>query len=647
VSVYRQRNVSQKFRSQPFFVTWSSTRDSRVRAASAFVHAAGTMERTTDRSLDLHTLSRGGASPTDIIEDVLARIARRGDDAVWISLASRERLIAAARAVEERRRAGERLPLYGVPFAVKDNIDVAGLPTTAACPAFAYTPTEDAAVVARLTAAGALVVGKTNMDQFATGLVGVRSPYGVPRNPFDASVIPGGSSSGSAVAVAAGLVSFALGTDTAGSGRVPAAFNNIVGVKPSPGLVSARGVVPACRSLDCVSIFALTTSDAAMVAELARGFDAADPYSREEADEVCVGIGATPSRFRFGVPDEAHLDFCGDARSERAFAAAVDRLRALGGEAVTIDFAPFAETATLLYEGPFVAERLEAAGALLEREPGALMPPLRQILEGARRHDGAAVFAALHGRRALRRRAHRALAAVDCLVVPTAPTIYGVAAVEADPIRLNATLGTYVNFVNLLGLAAVAVPAGFRADGLPFGVTFIGRWGEDGRLAGFADRLERATSERLGATVARHPDVAPIVAAPPAWPRLAVVGAHLAGEPLNHQLTGAGGVLVRACRTAPRYRLYALANTAPPKPGMVRAPEPAGAGVALEVEVWALPPAAFGQFVARVPAPLCIGSVELEDGARVSGFLCEPHAVSGAREISSFGGWRAFRQTTT
>jgi allophanate hydrolase len=603
------------------------------------------MPSSTDASLDLHSLARSGASPTDIIEDVLARIARRRNDGVWISVASRDRLVAAARAVEERRRAGEKLPLYGVPFAVKDNIDVAGLPTTAACPAFAYTPTEDAAVVARLVSAGALPVGKTNMDQFATGLVGVRSPYGVPRNPFDASLIPGGSSSGSAVAVAGGLVSFALGTDTAGSGRVPAAFNNIVGVKPSPGLISARGVVPACRSLDCVSIFGLTTSDATTVAEIARGFDAADPYSREEADEVCAGIGATPSRFRFGVPDEAHLDFCGDARSEAAFLAAVEKLRALGGEPVAVDFAPFSQTAALLYEGPFVAERLEAVGALLEREPSALLPPIRQILEGARRQTGAAVFAALHGRRALRRRAHRALAGVDCLVVPTAPTTYRVAAVEADPIRLNATLGAYVNFVNLLGLAAVAVPAGFRADGLPFGVTFIGRWGEDGRLAGFADRLERATSERLGATAARHPDVAPIVSAPAAWPRLAVVGAHLSGEPLNHQLTGVGGVLVRACRTAPRYRLYALANTTPAKPGLVRAAAGAEGAVSVEVEVWALPTAAFGHFVAHVPAPLCIGSVELEDGARVSGFLCEPHAILDARDISSFGGWRAFRQT--
>ena len=601
------------------------------------------MKRTTDASLDLHTLSRAATTPTETIEDVLGRIERRGDDGVWISLAPRDTLLAAARAVEERRRAGEKLPLYGVPFAVKDNIDVAGLPTTAACPAFAYTPKEDAAVVARLVRAGALPVGKTNMDQFATGLVGVRSPYGVPRNPFDARMIPGGSSSGSAVAVAAGLVSFALGTDTAGSGRVPAAYNNIVGVKPSPGLLSASGVVPACRSLDCVSVFALTTTDASGIAEIARGYDETDPYSRPEADDVSVGIGATPARFRFAVPAPEHLTFCGDVTSARAFAAAVERLRTLGGEPVAIDFAPFSETAALLYEGPFVAERLEAAGDLFARDPAALLPPIRDILAGATRRDASSVFAALRRRQVLRRRALAALAGLDCLVVPTAPTIYSIDAVLADPIRLNATLGAYVNFVNLLDLAAVAVPAGFRADGLPFGITFIGRWGEDGRLAGFADRFERATSERLGATSARHPDVAPLVSAPATWPRVAVVGAHLSGEPLNHQLTGPGGLLVRACRTAPRYKLYALPNTTPAKPGMLRS----ASGVAIEVEVWALPPRAFGELVARVPAPLCIGVVELEDGTRVSGFLCEPHALVGAREISSFGGWRAFRQNST
>jgi allophanate hydrolase len=647
VSVYRHRHVSQKFRATPFFVTWPRRRRIVLKASRAFVHAARNMRSSADASLDLHSVARSGASPTEVIEDVLARVERRGNDGVWISLAPRARLLAAARDVEERRRAGEKLPLYGVPFAVKDNIDVAGLPTTAACPAFSYEPAESAVVVARLVAAGAIPVGKTNLDQFATGLVGVRSPYGVPPNPFDDRMIPGGSSSGSAVAVAAGLVSFALGTDTAGSGRVPAAYNNIVGIKPSPGLLSARGVVPACRSLDCVSIFALTTSDGAAVADVARGFDEADPYARPEADDVSSSIAPTPARFRFAIPGGDALEFCGDARSERAFAAAVERLRSLGGEPVAIDFSPFRETAALLYDGPFVAERLEATADLLARDPGALLPPLREILSGARRHDGAAVFAAERRRRALHRRAARALASVDCLVVPTAPTIYTIAEVEADPIRLNATLGTFVNFVNLLGLAAVAVPAGFRADGLPFGITLIGRWGEDGRLAGFADRLERVTCERLGATAARHADVAPLVSAPASWPRVAVVGAHLSGEPLNHQLTGPGGVLVRACRTAAKYRLYALPSTTPAKPGMVRAGDQSGAGAALEVEVWALPPAAFGEFVARVPAPLCIGSVELEDGTRASGFLCEPHALVSAREISSFGGWRAFKQTSS
>ena len=602
------------------------------------------MANVAEPSLALHPLAEryasGATSPTATIDDVLARIDRRGDDAVWISVAPRERLLAAARAVEDRRRSGETLPLYGVPFAVKDNIDVAGLPTTAACPAFAYTPASDAAVVARLVSMGAIVVGKTNLDQFATGLVGVRSPYGVPRNPFDARMIPGGSSSGSAVAVSTGLVSFALGTDTAGSGRVPAAYNNIVGVKPSPGLLSTRGVVPACRSLDCVSVFALTAADAALVAESARGFDEEDLYSRREADAVSSAVCATPSTFRFGVPDEAHLTFCGDALAARAFDVALERLRALGGEPIPVDFGPFAETASLLYEGAFVAERLEAAGDLLSRDPRAILPAVREILEGARQKDAASAFESLRRRQALRRRAQRALQGLDCLVVPTTPTIYTLAQVEADPIRLNAALGAYVNFVNLLDLAAVAVPAGFRSDGLPFGVTFIGGWGQDARLAGLADRFQRASRERLGATASMIPDVAPLLSVPTAWPRLAVVGAHLSGEPLNPQLTSPGGVLVRTCRTARAYKLFALPNTAPAKPGMMRASD----GVALEVEVWALPPAAFGEFVARVPAPLCIGSVELEDGARASGFLCEPHALIGASEISSFGGWRAYKR---
>jgi len=602
----------------------------------------------TSVSLDLGSLAAryatGALTPAAVAEEVLDRIAARGSDGVFITVAARDRVLEAARSAARRRAAGETLPLYGIPFAVKDNIDVAGLPTTAACPAFAYTPAADAPVVARLMAAGAVLLGKTNLDQFASGLVGVRSPYGVPGNPFDARYIAGGSSSGSAVAVAAGLASFALGTDTAGSGRVPAAFNNIVGLKPSRGLLSTTGVVPACRSLDCVSVFALTTADAALVADVARGFDGGDPFSRPEADALRFAPLPAPPHFRFAVPAARDLEFHGDEQARKMFARAVEIMRGLGGEPVEIDFAPFREAAGMLYGGPFVAERLEAAGRLLAEAPDALIPPLRAILADAPRWDARAAFAARARLRLLARQAGAAWAAADVLLVPTAPTIYRIAEIEREPLSLNATLGIYASFVNLMDLAAVAVPGGFRDDGLPAGVTLVGPRDSDGRLAGFAARLHAATSTRMGATPWPLPP-APGDGAPalePGFIPLAVAGAHLSGEPLNHQLTDLGARFVRATTTAAAYRLFALPATTPPKPGLVRVPSGETGGAAIAVEVWALPAAAFGTFVSRVPAPLCIGSLELADGARVSGFLCEGHATIGARDITSFGGWRSF-----
>jgi len=590
-----------------------------------------------------HAYREGALRPETVAEDVLARIARRGDDGVWIELVPRDRLLAEARDMERRRAAGEPLPLYGLPFAVKDNIDVAGLPTTAACAAFAYRAAAHAPVVARLVAAGALVVGKTNLDQFATGLVGVRSPYGVPKNLFDERFIVGGSSSGSGVAVAAGLVSFALGTDTAGSGRVPAAFNNIVGLKPSRGLFSTTGVVPACRSLDCVSIFALTVEDAVRAADVARGFDAADPASRREADRLAFAPAPRPSRFRFGVPAGAALDFAGDDGAAELFARGVAQLAALGGERVDIDFAVFQEAGSLLYEGPFVAERLEAAGGLLAENPAAIVAPVRTIMEGAARFDARAAFAAQHRLAWLRREAGRLLAGVDFLFVPTTPTIYPIAEVQASPLALNARLGAYVNFVNLLDLCALAVPLGFRAEGglpgLPAGGTLVAPWGRDAALASFASALHRATSQTMGATGAPLPAAVAPAAPPSGWLTLAVAGAHLSGQPLNRELTELGARLVRAGHTAPTYRLHALSTT-PPKPGLVRVPAD---GAPIEIEVWALSPDALGSFVARVPPPLCIGSVELDDGTRGSGFLCEPHALADAPDITHFGGWRKYR----
>ncbi|HVW22763.1 MAG TPA: allophanate hydrolase [Opitutaceae bacterium] len=580
-----------------------------------------------------------GLRPAELMEEVWSRAEELADPAVWIRRAGRDELRAHAVRVEARGPAAQ--PLYGLPFAIKDNLDLAGVPTTAACPEFARVPDRSAAVVARLMEAGAIPVGKTNLDQFATGLVGTRSPYGVPRNPFHPDLIPGGSSSGSAVAVAAGLASFSLGSDTAGSGRVPAAFNNLVGLKPTRGRLSTRGLLPACRSLDCVSVFALTVADAQEAARAAGGFDPEDPYARREPASP-PPAPAEGAPFRFGVPADSQLEWCGDRHSPRAFAAAAEKLEALGGARVEIDYAPFQAAARLLYEGPWVAERWAALREFVRGHPDAVHPVTRRILEPAAELNAADAFAAFHGLEALRRETEAAWARIDLLLLPTAPTIFTRAQVEADPLALNSRLGTYTNFANLLDLAALAVPAGFRGDGLPFGVTLFGPAWSDGWLARAGDRLHRALGSTLGATGAPL-SASPALPPEPAGGRilLAVVGAHLRGQPLNRQLTENGGEFVRAARTAPLYKLYALAESRPPKPGLLRVG--AGEGAAIEVEVWSLAAEAFGRFVEAIPPPLGIGTLQLEDGTGVKGFICEPAALAGARDITGFGGWRAYR----
>lgn len=515
-------------------------------------------------------------------------------------------------------------PLAGLPFAVKDNIDVAGLPTTAACPGFSHSPARSATVVEKLVAAGAVPVGKTNLDQFATGLVGVRSPYGVPRNAVRADLIPGGSSSGSASAVAAGIVPFALGTDTAGSGRVPAGLQGLVGLKPSLGLISTRGVLPACRSLDCVSIFARSVSLAFTVLESAAGFDIEDPFSRP----LALGApGDWPPGLRIGVPRTEDRRFFGDAQAEAAFEGALADCVARGAVLVPIDMTPLFAVAQLLYGGPWVAERYHAIRALIEADPGALHPVTRQITEGARKFDAVATFDALYRLAELRRAAEPIWRGIDVLVVPTNPTVYSVAEVEADPIAKNSNLGTYTNFVNLLDLCALAVPSVSRADGVPAGITLIAPSGRDGFLAGLGMAL-------TGETGAMPP------ACPPGCMEIAVVGAHLSGLPLNGQLTSLGGTFLRASETAPHYRFFRLAGGPPLRPGLVRV-EP-GTGHAIAVETWALPLAHVGAFLAQIPAPLGLGTLELGDGTRVKGFICEADGMRGATEISGFGGWRAY-----
>jgi allophanate hydrolase len=497
----------------------------------------------------------------------------------------------------------------------------------------------DATAVARLIGAGAIPIGKTNLDQFATGLVGVRSPYGAGPCAFDARYVSGGSSSGSALAVAHGLVSFALGTDTAGSGRVPAGFNNLVGVKPTPGLVSTRGVVPACRSLDCVSVFGLTVRDAELVLEVMTGFDAEDPFSRARPEAEAAPIA------RVGVPRT--LEFFGNAEYERCFREAAARLQALGVEVVPFDLEPFVAVARLLYGGPWVAERYSAVGAFIEAHPNETHPVVRDIVLGGKQVTGAQAFEGIYELAALRRATEGVWKTLDAMLLPTTGTHDTIEAVEEDPIALNSRLGRYTNFVNLLDLAGIAVPSGFTDAGLPFGVTLLGPAFSDARLGRLADRLQQAAGLPLGATqVPLRPhaeESPPSVAAHVGEVLLAVAGAHLSGQPLNHQLTSRQARLVQTTRTAPGYRLYALAGTVPPKPGLVRDPDFTGPGI--EVELWSLGREAFGSFVAEVAPPMVIGTLELADGSWAKGFSCEPFSIANSPEITAFGGWRAFLAT--
>jgi len=578
----------------------------------------------------------GTLTPAQTIARSFQRIRDHNDPAIFISLREEKDAIAEAEGLSARKDAGD-LPLLGVPVAVKDNIDVLGLPTTAACPAFSYSPSFDATAVARLRAAGAIPIGKTNLDQFATGLVGVRSPYGIPKNPLRPELLPGGSSSGSAVAVAAGLVPLALGTDTAGSGRVPALLNNIVGLKPSFGMISTAGIVPACRTLDCVSIFSLTVDDAVTALAAMTGPDGADPFSR---DRPLGDITALPANLRLGVPRSGQLIFFGDKAQDAAYRDALKRLTALGATLVEFDMEPFYETARLLYEGPWVAERYLVIRNLLASSPDAIHPVTREIIAPGARLTAAETFSALYRLQGMRKIAERILSNFDAMVLPTAPTVYTTAQVLADPLLLNSRLGTYTNFVNLLDLCGLALPASFRADGLPFGITLLAPAGHDALLASIGRVFHAETGLAMGATNIAQPPLAPL---PAAVARddiaIAVVGAHLSGMALNGELKALSGRLVETTMTAPDYRLYAL-DTTPPKPGLLRVE--ADAGTAIELEIWALSPAAFGEFVAAIPPPLSIGTIRLADGRNVKGFIVEPAALDGARDISAFGGWRAY-----
>jgi allophanate hydrolase len=568
----------------------------------------------------------GETNARAVIEDVMARVDAYDaiQPAVWISRFDPDTLRAVADRIDARVTAGEDLPLAGVPFAVKDNIDVEGLATTAACPAFAYSPDRSATVVERLVAAGAIPIGKANLDQFATGLNGTRSPYGAPRNAYNRAWISGGSSSGSAVAVAAGLVAFALGTDTAGSGRVPAAFNHLYGLKPTRGRWSGRGLVPACRTLDCISVFAGSIEDAAAVDAVVAGYDAEDAFSRTLPDVARRAL-------RIGVPRADQRPWFGEIESPHLFDRA---LASVSAEIVEIDMTALNEAARLLYDGPWVAERTAALAPLLRDDPAAIHPVVREIVAKGRTFGAVEAFDGIYRLADLKRAADAIWGEVDLILAPTAPTCYRVAEMLDAPVALNAHLGAYTNFVNLLDMAALALPAGVYASGVGFGVTLIGPAGSDRAL--------------LAAAEALFPQPAP----PPPLDRegkmetvtLAVVGAHLKDMPLHWQLSSREARFEGEARTAPAYRLYAMADSVPPKPALVHVGADVENAGSIALELYTLDMAAFGSFVAEVPPPLAIGTVTLDDGRMVKGFVAEPRAMTGAEDITALGGWRAYMQ---
>lgn len=568
--------------------------------------------------------------PSACIAQTLKRIAEANRPEIWITRVDDATLMTQAQALDKLLQTEgaailERMPLFGVPFAIKDNIDAAGIPTTAACPAFSYVPERSATLVEKLQAAGAILIGKTNLDQFATGLVGVRSPYGAVRNAIDPAFVSGGSSSGSAVAVALDLVGFSLGTDTAGSGRVPAGLNNIVGLKPTRGLFSNRGVFPACRTLDCVSVFAQNVADAWTVTQVAAGYDAEDSYSRH-----VPMLGVKRRSYKIAVP--AVLEFYGDTVAEQAFHAALAKLRQLPHcEFGTVDFTPFKDAAALLYQGPWVAERLAAVGDFYTEHKEDMHPVVAGIIGQGANYNAVDAFNGQYKLAELRRASETELAGFDFMLVPTTPTMPRIADVEADPVRLNSQLGYYTNFVNFFDMAALSVPAVARTDGFPAGVTLIGATGADHLLAAAAVALLESDA---GTAVAAAP-----LSFHEATVQLAVVGAHLEGQPLNWQLLERGARKLETTKTSLHYKLFALPNTTPAKPGLSRV---AAAGTAIEIEIWEMPVGRFGEFVAEVPAPLAIGSLELADGRWVKGFVCEPLGLEGATDISQFGGWRAY-----
>jgi allophanate hydrolase len=589
----------------------------------------------SDLSFTIANLQRAyskGLHPNEVVSEVKRRIALAASNPIWIHVLTDEEL--APYLSYLAGFAPSELPLYGIPFAVKDNIDLALVPTTAACPAFAYTPDDSSFVVACLLQAGAIPIGKTNLDQLATGLVGTRSPYGAVSNAFDASLISGGSSAGSAVSVALGQVSFSLGTDTAGSGRVPAALNNLVGYKPTRGLLSTSGVVPACRTLDCVSIFGLNIEDVQRVASVAIEYDTQDAYARRPALLAPLLIP------RIGLPDPTQLAFFGDAMYAGLFDKVATEISEQYDTCIK-DISPLLAAARLLYEGAWVAERYHAAKDLIENQPDQLREEFLAVVSSASSLSAVDYFDGAYQLAEFKRQAELLFSDIDVLVLPTVGTHYSLADVADSPLQRNSDNGFYTNFVNLLDMAALAIPAGFTPAGLPFGVSLIGEAMSDDTLLTLARQLLQGKGQflqrKLGATGVDMTEPLAVPNLTETMP-IAVCGAHLSGMPLNGQLLERHAVLREATTTAPCYRLYALPGGPPMRPGLVRTED----GVVIEVEVYDVPKVHVGSFLAGIPKPLGLGQLELVSGDWVSGFICEPTGIEGAQDVSAFGGWRAY-----
>ncbi|MFY9141995.1 allophanate hydrolase [Sulfuricurvum sp.] len=570
----------------------------------------------------LHQYRVEGRSVREVIQNCLKDSKLYDDKNIWITKA--DALFLEPYFLRLEVCDPGSLPLYGVPFAVKDNIDVAGMNTTAGCAEFSYLPSEHAFVVEQLIQAGAIPIGKTNLDQFASGLVGTRSPYGEGINLFDPDYISGGSSSGSALAVTAGIVPFSLGTDTAGSGRVPAAFGNIVGLKPTRGALSIRGVVPACKSLDCVAIFAQNCEDAERVYDLCSIVDDEDSFSRPKS-----GVKPFGGTFRFGIPGADQLEFFGNRAYESLFWESVAKLESLGGIRCEIDFSPFIECAKLLYHGPWIAERYCGIKEFAQTQSDAMLDVTRGIILSGAKPSAMDAFEGFYRLSELKQLSDRIMAAVDIIVTPTAGTIYRRDEIREQPLALNTNLGYYTNFMNLLDLSACAVPAGFTPEGLPFGVTLAAEAWNEHSLLSIGAKLHTASEYPSGLIKVSQPQT--VV--------LAVCGAHMSGLPLNHELTDRGAKMVKKSSTAPQYRFFALESFTPPRPGLIHVRE---GGSHIEVELWEIPSEAFGSFFNGVPPPLALGSLILADGKVVKGFLCEGYAVDGAKEITALGGWRNY-----